>query len=105
MTTWPRSRTIGNVSLAEGNSGTTAVTFTVSLSTASGLPVTVNYATADGTAKALGDYAATGGTLTFAPGETTKTIVVAVVGDATYEANETFFLNLSGPANASLARS
>src|SRR5262249_46659062 len=73
------SLSISNVSLAEGNSGTTAFTFTVSLSAASGQMVGVNYATADGTATVgSGDYQATSGTLTFNPGQLSKTITVLV---------------------------
>ena len=97
---------ISDVSKAEGNSGTTNLTFTLNLSGATEELVFIQYATADGTAKAPGDYAATVGSLTFAPGETTKTIVVAVVGDATYEADETFFRQPHQcPVDATAARS
>jgi hypothetical protein len=99
----PPSLAINNVSLTEGNSGTTNAVFTVSLSAASSVPVTVNYATADGTAVAGQDYVAVSGTLTFAPGETTKTIAVPVIGDRIAEANETFLVNLSSAANAAIA--
>jgi len=94
---------INSVSLPEGNSGTTAFVFTVTLSAASASTVTVNYATADGTATAPGDYAATSGTLTFAPGVTTQTVTVNVVGDTTPEGNETFTVTLSAPTNATIA--
>jgi len=94
---------INNVSQNEGNSGTTAFTFTVTLSAVSASTVTVNFATADGTASAGSDYAATSGVLTFAPGVTTQTVTVNVTGDTTPEANETFFVNLSGAANATIA--
>jgi probable HAF family extracellular repeat protein len=93
--------TIGDVSVAEGNSGPRTATFTVSLSAPSSQTVTVNFATANGTATAA-DYQARSGTVTFAPGETTKTITVAVNGDRLGEANETFFVNLSGATNATL---
>jgi hypothetical protein len=83
---------------------TTPLTFTVSLSAASTQPVTVQYATANGTAAAGSDYVAAAGTLTFAPGETRKTVVVTVVRDTAAEANETLSLTLSGPTNAALAR-
>ena len=73
-----------------GTAGTTNATFTVTLSAASGQTVTVDYATADGTATAPADYTATPGTLTFAPGQTTKTVTVPVIGDTLDEANETF---------------
>jgi hypothetical protein len=59
--------------------------------------VTVSFQTADGTATTGGnDYVARSGTLTFAPGETTKTITVEVKGDSKREADETFYLGLSG---------
>jgi len=94
------SVSISNTSLAEGNTGVQSATFTVTLSAASSNPVSVQYATADGTATAGSDYSATSGTLTFAPGETQKTIVVAVNGDTVPEADETFLVNLSNPTNA-----
>jgi hypothetical protein len=95
---------INNVTLAEGNSGTTAFTFTVSLSNASYQTITVNYATADGTATvADGDYAPVSATLTFAPGATSQTITVLVNGDTDTEPTETFFVNLSAATNASIA--
>src|SRR5262249_30265251 len=76
------SVSIGDSSRYEGNAGTTEFTFTVTLSTASGRSVSVDYATADGTATiADGDYRAATGIVTFAAGETTKTIIVLVNGD------------------------
>ena len=63
----------------------------------------MNWATANGTATAGSDYTAGGGTLSFAPGETTKVVSVTIIGDTTFEASETFAVNLSGPANAVLA--
>src|SRR5262245_20098051 len=81
--------------MAEGNSGTTAFNFTVSLSAAQAAPVTVDFATADGTATQPSDYASNSGTLTFAPGETSKTVPVQVNGDTAVEPNETFNVNLS----------
>jgi hypothetical protein len=67
------------------------------------LPVTVNYATADGTAVQPSDYTTASGTLTFAPGETSKTVTVNVNGDTSNEADETFFVNLSGASNATVS--
>src|SRR5205814_2272458 len=93
---------INNVSQNEGNSGTTTFNFTVTLSPASGRTVTVNYNTANATATAPSDYTATSGTLTFNPGDTTKTITVTVNGDATLEIDETFFVNLSAAVNANI---
>ena len=72
---------ISDVSQAEGHAGTTAFPFTVTLSPASTGPVTVKYATANGTALAGSDYTATSGTLTFTPGQTSKTVTVNGLGD------------------------
>jgi VCBS repeat-containing protein len=94
---------IDNVSHAEGNAGTVSHTFTVTLSNPSYQTVTVNYATADGSATtASGDYAAASGTLTFAPGEISKTITVLANGDTTFEGDETFTVTLSTPTNATI---
>lgn len=84
----------------EGRKGNTLFVFTVTLSAPSATQVTVRYATADGTARAGEDYVAATGTLTFAPGETTKTISIKVKGDTKQEIDETFFVNLSGALNA-----
>ena len=97
------SLSISNASQAEGNSGSSNLTFTVTLSAASAQAVTVNYATFDGTATtADNDYTASSGTLTFAPGETSQTFTVAVVGDTKAEPNETFTVSLNSPHNATL---
>src|SRR5437899_705415 len=82
------SPSMNDVPQTEGDSGNTPSTFTVSLSAASGLMVTVNYATADNTATAGSDYQSTSGTLTFNPGETTKPVTVLVNGDNTFEQTE-----------------
>ncbi|HUE70756.1 MAG TPA: Calx-beta domain-containing protein [Pirellulaceae bacterium] len=97
---------IGDASVVEGNSGTTLMTFTVSLSNASGRGVWVNYATANGTAKTSdNDYVATSGTIYFAPGETSKTITVSIKGDTKKENDEKFYVNLSGAIGATIADS
>ncbi len=96
------SLAVGNASVPEGNSGTRTATFAVTLSTASGKTVSVDWHTADGTAHAPSDYSATGGTLTFAPGETTKNVSVAVNGDSEVEPDETFLLQLTNGANATV---
>jgi hypothetical protein len=94
---------IYDVSAMEGDSGTTPFTFNVSLSVAHDQAVTVNYATADDTATAADhDYVAASGTLTFAPGETTKTITIQVIGDTTDLLDETFFVNLGGASTNAL---
>jgi hypothetical protein len=97
-----QSLTIDDVTAAEGDSGTTPFVFTVTLSPSSGATVTVNFATANGSAAAPSDFTATSGTLTFNPGETTKTITVDVNGDTTYEGDETFLVSLSGATNATI---
>jgi hypothetical protein len=94
---------IDDVSLAEGNSGTANMIFTVSLSNPSVSTVQVNYTTADDTASGGSDYTATSGTLTFPIGDTTQTITVTVNGDTTVEQNETFFVNLNSPSGATIA--
>jgi chitinase len=94
---------VGNASVAEGASGNADLAFTVTLSAASSSPVTVHYATADGTAIAGSDYIAAAGSLTFAAGETSKVVHVAVTGDTVVEANETVTLTLSAPSGATIA--
>jgi hypothetical protein len=97
------SLSIDDVSVTEGNAGTTIATFTVTLSPISGQTVTVDFATADGTATtADNDYVATSGTLTFTPGTATQPIPVTVNGDTNLEPDETFLVNLSNPVNATI---
>ncbi|MDB9491443.1 Calx-beta domain-containing protein, partial [Dolichospermum circinale CS-534/05] len=99
------SISINDVSVTEGNSGTTNATFTLTLSHPSSQPITVNYATADGTATTADlDYNAATFTVTFAPGETSKTVNVAVVGDIKSENPETFTVNLSNATNATITK-
>lgn len=97
------SLSVSDAARAEGNSGTATLNFTVSLSKAATGPVTVQYGTANGTASAGSDYTAKSGTLTFAAGETSKKVSVAVSGDTVVEANETLTLNLSGASGATIA--
>ena len=96
------SLSINNVAVIEGDSHAVTATLTVRLSAPSGKTVTVKYATADGMAQAPGDYAASTGSLTFLPGQTSKTIGVVVKGDALVEQNETIFVNLGGAGNATV---
>jgi uncharacterized protein YhjY with autotransporter beta-barrel domain len=96
------SLTINDVTVLEGNAGTVNAVFTISLSAASGQTVSVNYATADGTATAPADYTSTSGTAIFPVGTTTQTVTVPVNGETVPEANETFFVNLSGATNATI---
>jgi N-acetylneuraminic acid mutarotase len=92
-----------SASTAEGNSGAKDLVFRVSLSTPIAQTVTVQVATQDGTATAGSDYVATSTTLTFTPGVTSQLFVVSITGDALDEPDETFFVNLSNPVNATLA--
>jgi hypothetical protein len=93
-------------SLNEGNSGTTAFNFNVTLSSVYSLPVTVNWQTQDGVATtADNDYLPTSGVLTFPPGTSSQTITVQVVGDTTVEPNEDFKVQLTGVTNAVMGTS
>lgn len=94
--------TISDTSIAEGNGGTTNITFTVSLDYPRTAPITVNWATADGTAIAGEDYTSASGTLTFNPGVKTQTISVAINPDLLNENDEAFVVNLTSPSNAEI---
>jgi endo-1,4-beta-D-glucanase Y len=98
------SLSIADASNTEGGSGAANMAFTVTLSKALTTPVTVGYATSNATATAGSDYTATTGTVTFAAGETAKTVNVAVIGDTTAEPIETFMVTLSAPSGATLTR-
>lgn len=100
----PPSVSISSAGKSEGASGTSNLSFTVTLSKSSSSPVTVSYATADGTAVAGQDYAATAGTITFSAGQTSKTVKVAVIGDTVVEPDETFTVTLSNPSGATISR-
>ncbi len=99
----PPSISIGESSATEGDTGTTTMSFPVTLSTASAQPVSVTYATADGTATAPSDYGKASGTLTFDPGEKSKTISIAVVADTAIEQDEAFSVTISGAVGATIA--
>ncbi len=89
-------------STINANENAVSAVVTVRLSAASGRTVTADYATSDGTATAGSDYTATSGTLTFNPGETSKTFSVPILEDTLGEPNETIALSLSNPSNAVL---
>lgn len=96
---------VNSPSMTEGDTGTKTLTFTVRLSKSSASNITVNFATQNGTASAGEDYLALApGTLTFAPGTTSKTISVKVIGDIDEENDETFNLVLSEPNGATVAQ-
>ena len=100
----PPTISVSDVTVTEGNSGTTQATFTLTLSTAIGIAASVTVSTTDGTANAGSDYAGIGGQLvTFNPGETSKTVTVFVTGETLFEPDESFTLNLSGATNATIA--
>jgi hypothetical protein len=105
---WPDQTTprisISDVTKSEGKKGKkTLFTFTVTLSAAYDQPVTMSFRTVNGTATTgNNDYVARTGTLTFAPGETTKTITIEVKGDSKREGNETFYLDLFGLSSNAL---
>jgi hypothetical protein len=94
---------VNDVTVTEGDAGTTTATFTASLSSVSANPVTFNWATAPGSATAGTDYIAASGSKTIAAGSTTTTFTVTVNGDAVDEANETYGITLSNPGNATIA--
>jgi CSLREA domain-containing protein len=95
---------INNVTVTEGNTGAVNANFAVTLNKASGRTVTVDYATADGTATAGSDYTATTGTLSFTPAQISKAISVAVKGDLLHEPDETFTVHLGNPNNAAFSK-
>ena len=101
----PPTLSVTDMRMNEGNSGTSTMTFMVGLSGRYAKPVTVSYATRDGSATtANDDYVPASGSLVFAPGETTKAVVVTINGDRILEPDETFSLVLTSPRNATLTK-
>jgi len=98
----PPAVSITNAVILEGDVGTTSLVFNLTLSSAMGVPVSVNFATADGSAVAGSDYIATNGMVIFAPGITNQTIAVAVIGNRNYEPDKTFSVTLSNPTNIAI---
>ena len=91
-----RNLGITNVFQQEGDSGNSNFVFTVSLTAASSQDIVVTYVVDDGSATtADNDYVDASGTLTFAPGQVSKTIPISVVGDMTNEGDETFVVNVT----------
>ena len=97
----PVALSVADARAREGEDET--IEFAVSLSRSASATVKVSYASADGSAAAGSDYTRTSGTLTFAPGETGKTVSVPVLDDAVDEGEETFTLRLSNASGARIA--
>lgn len=100
---------VQDISTPEGNSGKHAVVFTVTLTPASTAPVTVVWTTANATAisdtgSGTGDFEGLNASLTFAPGETSKTVSINVLGDTTIEPDEYFTFTISNPVGATIGR-
>lgn len=96
---------IANQTVIEGLTSPQNVVYTVTLSNPSSRTITVQYATANGTALAGSDYTSVIGTLTFNPGVTSQTITIPILNDSINEADETFTLTLTNPTNAALGTS
>lgn len=96
---------IADLQIKEGDGGTQSATLTVGLSGSSSKTITVAYASVAGSASGDDDFQPKGGTLTFKPGDTQKTIVIPINGDTQPEGDETFTVTLSNPKNAQLLRS
>jgi hypothetical protein len=99
----PPAVSVSDATVTEGNTGTASATFTLTLSRAAAVDVTVQYATANGSALAGSDYVAGSGTVTIPAGATSRTFTVAIVGDRIAEPTESFSVNLSAPSNAVIA--
>src|SRR5262249_18715835 len=93
---------IYGTSVPEGNSGQTAVQLNVSLPVPSDRTITIDHLTEDETAVATSDYVAASGTLTFGPGQTSKTVTVFVNGDVIDESDEVFVVALTNPTGGAV---
>lgn len=98
------SISIGDAQTPEGDSGTRPLVFGLTLSEASRASVFVSWRTRAGTATSPEDYVTASGLVQFAPGETQKTVQVLINGDTKVEPDETFFVDLSDPVGAVIAR-
>jgi ELWxxDGT repeat protein len=95
---------IKDTHVAEGDSGTNTAHFTVSIGSSSKQTIMIDYTTTDGTARAGDDYESAAGSLTFVPGETTKSLDVRVRGDVTPENNKIFYVTLRNARGARIVR-
>ncbi|MGD9622964.1 MAG: cellulase family glycosylhydrolase [Mycolicibacterium sp.] len=98
------SLSIADLSVAEGNGEHSHFMFMVTLNKASTSPISLGYSTSNGTATAGSDYTAASGALTFAPGATSQTVHVDIIGDSVVEGNETFTVTLTSPNGATLSK-
>lgn len=103
MPTSTPSVRISDVTVTEGNSGTVNAVLTLTLSAASSQTVSAHFAAVSSSATSGSDFTAASGTVSFLAGQTTRTISVPVIGDTLIEGDETFFVNLTSPTNATLA--
>ncbi|MCG8460459.1 MAG: hypothetical protein MI919_29610, partial [Holophagales bacterium] len=94
---------VGDTTVTEGDSGTSPAIVEVTLTPAAETVVTVDYATADGSARVGFDYQGRDGTLTFQPGDTSMTVPIPIRGDTVAEETESFFVRLSGASGAEIA--
>lgn len=101
---FPLGLEVSDIILLEGNDGFTEFVFFVTQPQNTPTVVTVTYATSSGTAVSEQDYAAQGGVLTFALGETSKSVTIQVVADLVVESNESFFITLSDAVNAAISK-
>ena len=100
----PPTISIGDVTVTEGNSGTVDANFVVSVSPASGKPITVQYSTGTGTATAGSDYvAAQDQTLTIPADQPSGTITIKINGDELAESSESFPVNIFNATNATIS--
>jgi len=97
------SVSINDVSIKEGNSGNTALQFTLTLSGPSVETIVVRATTASGTATQFNDFVGFNSNITFQPGQTTRTFNISLIGDTNPELDETFFVNLSQPNAVTIA--
>jgi Calx-beta domain len=98
------SLTINDVTVGEGDSGTSPANFVLTLSVPSGQNLSVQFSTGDGSAQAGLDFQTVDQTITFSPGETTKTVPVPVIGDLLVEGNEFFLVSLTNASNVTISR-
>lgn len=101
----PVTITIGDVTADQSSKGSVVATFPITLSAASTSPVKVQYATKDGSATANEDYTPVSGTITFAPGQTSLSVSVTVIAETDEDLEESFYVTLSDPSGATIARS